>query len=133
MGGIDAYIAATGMAAPQDTLPVLRDGFAMPQLRELDLSTAGITAVIWATSYRFDFSIVRLPVLDADGFPMQNRGVTAYPGLYFVGLPWLHNAKSGLLYGVGDDAAHIACTIAGNARSIAPVFERRAIGKAGLA
>ena len=130
---IDAYIAATGMAAPQDTLPVLRDGFAMPQLRELDLSTAGITAVIWATSYRFDFSIVRLPVLDADGFPMQNRGVTAYPGLYFVGLPWLHNAKSGLLYGVGDDAAHIARTIAGNARSIAPVFERRAIGKAGLA
>jgi len=86
MGGIDAYIAATGMAAPQDTLPVLRDGFAMPQLRELDLSTAGITAVIWATSYRFDFSIVRLPVLDADGFPMQNRGVTAYPGLYFVGI-----------------------------------------------
>src|SRR5215813_2066570 len=131
MGGIDAYIAATGMAAPQDTLPVLRDGFAMPQLRELDLSTAGITAVIWATSYRFDFSIVRLPVLDADGFPIQQRGVTAYPGLFFVGLPWLHNAKSGLIYGVGDDAAYVARMISGGVRSSVPVSSTRgAPGKA---
>jgi putative flavoprotein involved in K+ transport len=130
---VDAYVEATGMSAPRDTLPVLRDGFAAPQLAELDLSAAGITAVIWATSYRFDFSIVRLPVLDADGFPMQKRGVTAYPGLYFVGLPWLHNAKSGLLYGVGDDAAHIARAIAGDARSIVPVFEGRGLGRAGSA
>jgi len=42
--------------------------------------------------------------------PVQKRGVTNYPGLYFVGLPWLHNAKSGLIYAVGDDAAHIAGT-----------------------
>jgi len=31
--------------------------------------------------------------------------------LYFVGLPWLHNAKSGLLYGVGEDAAYISLRI----------------------
>jgi hypothetical protein len=28
-----------------------------------------------------------------------------------VGLPWLHNAKSGLLYGVGEDAAYISLRI----------------------
>jgi hypothetical protein len=48
------------------------------------------------------------PVTDSDGFPAQQRGVTAYPGLYFVGLPWLHTQKSGLLLGVGEDAASVA-------------------------
>jgi putative flavoprotein involved in K+ transport len=56
--------------------------------------------------------MVKLPVFDADGYPIQRRGVSEYPGLYFVGLPWLHNAKSGLLYGVAEDAAHIASHIA---------------------
>jgi putative flavoprotein involved in K+ transport len=114
---VDAYVAATGMPIPEETLPTLRDGFDVPLIPELDLAAADITSVIWATSYTFDFSIVRLPVLDADGFPIQNRGATDYPGLFFVGLPWLHNAKSGLLYGVGDDAAFIARAIAGEARS----------------
>jgi putative flavoprotein involved in K+ transport len=71
----------------------------------------GITNVIWATSYAFDFSLVKLPVLDQDGFPIQTGGITAYPGLYFVGLPWLPTAKSGLLYGVGDNASSIAGNI----------------------
>ena len=56
--------------------------------------------------------MVKLPVFDADGYPMQRRGVTQYLGLYFVGLPWLHDAKSGLLYGVAEDAAHVASHIA---------------------
>ena len=66
---VDAYVSATGMAAPEETLPALRDGFAAPVHSKLDLAAAGITSVIWATSYRFDFSIVHLPVFDADGFP----------------------------------------------------------------
>ncbi len=55
---------------------------------------------------------MRLPVVDADGYPVQTRGVTAYPGLYFVGMPWLHKFKSGLLIGVGEDAEYIASRIA---------------------
>jgi hypothetical protein len=58
------------------------------------------------------FGLVKLPVTDADGFPAQQRGVTAHPGLYFVGMPWLHTQKSGLLLGVGEDAAFIAEHIA---------------------
>jgi len=38
--------------------------------------------------------------------PRARRGVTEHPGLYFLGLNWLHKAKSGLLYGVGEDAAY---------------------------
>jgi putative flavoprotein involved in K+ transport len=102
---VDAYIARASMPAPEEVLPTLRDGFAQPALTELDLAAAGITNVIWATGYQFDFSPVNLPIFDSDGYPTQTRGVTAYPGLFFAGLPWLHNAKSGLIYGVGDDAA----------------------------
>ena len=109
---VDAYVAATGMTASNETLPVLRDGFAQPILTELDLKAAGITNVIWATGYGFDFSMVKLPVVDGDGFPIQTRGVSAYDGLFFVGLPWLHTAKSGLIYGVAEDASYIADRIA---------------------
>src|SRR6516164_7516339 len=109
---VDAYVAATGMTASDETLPVLRDGFAQPILTELDLKAAGITNVIWATGYAFDFSMVRLPVVDDDGFPIQTRGASAYDGLFFIGLPWLHTAKSGLIYGVAEDASYIADRIA---------------------
>jgi putative flavoprotein involved in K+ transport len=108
---VDEYIVSTGMKVPEEHLPILRDGFDLEEMAELDLKAAGITNVIWATSYTFDFSFVELPIVDGDGYPRQQRGVTAYPGLYFVGLPWLHNAKSGLLYGVGQDAVHIAAMI----------------------
>jgi hypothetical protein len=76
--------------------------------------------VIWATGYGFDFSMVRLPVLDGDGYPVQKRGVTVFAGLYFAGLPWLHNAKSGLLFGAGQDAAYIAQTISSRAMQNLP-------------
>jgi putative flavoprotein involved in K+ transport len=117
---VDAYVAKVGIAVPEETLPVLRDGFEQPQLSELDLRAAGITNVIWATSYKFDFSLVELPIVDGDGYPIQRRGVTAYPGLYFVGLQWLHSAKSGLIYGVGEDAAYIARQIASGHRQTFP-------------
>ena len=109
---VDEYVAKTGMLVPAEVLPVLRDGFDLPMLSELDIGAAGIANVIWATSYRFDFSLVKLPILDRDGYPIQKRGVTGFPGLFFVGLPWLHNAKSGLIFGVGEDAAYIAQKLA---------------------
>ena len=113
---IDEYIAKTKMQVPEESFPVLLDGYDLAVVTELDLKTADITNVIWATSYKFDFSFIKLPILDGDGYPIQKRGVTNYPGLYFVGLPWLHNAKSGLIYGVGDDAAYIAKKITADER-----------------
>ena len=110
--GIDNYIEKSGQDVPIDPLPELSDGFQEELISELDLKSAGITSVIWATGYKFDFSLVKLPIFDEDGYPVQKRGVTGYAGLYFIGLPFLHTIKSGLLSGVGDDAAHVASSIA---------------------
>jgi putative flavoprotein involved in K+ transport len=109
---VDQYIKKMGLDAPTESLPELRDGYEANVILDLDLKSAGIKSVIWATGYRFDFDLVKLPVFDQDGYPVQKRGVTEYPGLYFVGLPFLHTVKSGLLAGVGDDAAHVASAIA---------------------
>jgi putative flavoprotein involved in K+ transport len=111
---IDEFIAKNGIDAPSESLPDLRDGYAVESIRELDLASKGITTIIWALGYTFDFSLVKLPVTDNDGYPIQQRGVTDYPGLYFVGMPWLHKYKSGLLAGVAEDAAYIALHIAAN-------------------
>jgi putative flavoprotein involved in K+ transport len=108
---IDGYIEKHRLMVQQEVLPQLTAGFDQPERDELDLSQANVRSVIWTTGYSSDFSMVRLPVFDSDGYPIQQRGVTSYPGLYFVGLPWLHNAKSGLLFGVSEDAAHVASHI----------------------
>lgn len=108
---IDDFIAKNGIDLPAESLPDLRDGYSVEIVRELDLAAKGINTIIWAQGYSFDFSLVKLPVTDSDGYPIQQRGVTNYPGLYFVGMPWLSKYKSGLLVGVGEDAAYIAAHI----------------------
>jgi putative flavoprotein involved in K+ transport len=51
---------------------------------------------------------VHLPVFTGRGAPSHLRGVTAVPGLYFLGLPWLHTWGSGRFASVARDAAHLA-------------------------
>jgi putative flavoprotein involved in K+ transport len=72
------------------------------------LSLAGITSVVWCTGFDFDFDWLHAPCLDASGAPIQTRGVTDVPGLYFLGLHWMHTFKSGTFMGIADDAAHVA-------------------------
>ena len=108
---IDSFIHRQSLTFPKETLLRLAAGFDQPDRDSLDLKEAGVTSVIWATGYAFDFSMVRLPVFDADGYPIQQRGVTRYPGLYFAGLPWLHNARSGLLFGLQEESEYIAARI----------------------
>jgi putative flavoprotein involved in K+ transport len=110
---IDGYIEKAGLEAPEEELPVLKDGYDAEIIDELDLDEAGITTIIWATGYSFDFTMVKLPIQDEDGYPRQERGVTGYPGMYFLGLPWLYKQGSGLLSGVGEDAEYLASAIAG--------------------
>lgn len=112
---VDGFIEKNELDAPLESLPQLRDGYEAEVITELDMKAASIGSIIWATGYKFDFSLVKLPVFDEDGYPIQKRGVTEYPGLYFVGLPFLHTLKSGLLFGVGDDAAHIVSAITSSA------------------
>jgi putative flavoprotein involved in K+ transport len=100
-------LAHAGVA--EDTEPVDADPPApVEPRRELDLEAAGIGTIIWATGYRPDLGWIDLPLADAAGWPQQERGVTPFPGLYFVGLNWLHTRKSALFLGVGEDAGHVA-------------------------
>jgi putative flavoprotein involved in K+ transport len=103
---LDAYITAAGIDAPPDDRPP-PDNFVPPTRRELDLDDANIGTVLWATGYRLDFGWLDLPVLDEWGYPRHVRGVTEHPGLYAVGLPWLHSQPSSVLAGVGADAHHV--------------------------
>jgi putative flavoprotein involved in K+ transport len=112
---VDDYISRTGLDAPTETIPQLRDGYSQEVIPELDLKDSGIATVLWATGYTFDFSLVKFPVVDADGYPIQKRGVTEYEGLYFLGMPWIHSRRSGILFGVGDDAAYLATHIVARA------------------
>jgi len=80
-------------------------------LRELNLNGANVSTIIWATGFTGDFSWVHLPVFDSEGLPVHERGVSAEPGLYFIGFPWLNSRKSGVIYGIEEDAEHIVNAI----------------------
>jgi putative flavoprotein involved in K+ transport len=74
-----------------------------------------LSAVVWATGYRPDY-----PWLDGpdvwDGTRVHHdRGRTAVPGLWFIGLPWQHTRGSALLGFVGEDAAWLADQVAKSA------------------
>ncbi len=112
---VDEYIKKTGMeVAADDTIGAFMPDCATSTkpILTLDLQSAGINTVIWASGFKLDFGLVHLPVFDQAGYPLHRRGVTAFPGLYFLGLSWLYKRKSALLYGVGEDAAFIASAIA---------------------
>ena len=80
-------------------------------LRRLNLINANVSTVIWATGFTGDFSWLHLPVIDDHSKPNHNRGVSSERGLYFLGFPWLHSRKSGILYGIAEDAEYIASTM----------------------
>ncbi len=73
-----------------------------------------LDAIVWATGFKPAYDWLRVPVLGTDGRPVHRRGVTAVPGLYFIGLPWQHTRGSALLGWVARDAEYLAGFIASN-------------------
>ncbi len=107
VAGVERTPRVTGVV---DGRPRLADG------RLLDVSV-----VVWATSFRPDFSWITLPIFDDAGHPLHRRGVVdAAPGLCFVGLPFQHSPTSAHIGGVGNDARHIAERLTARARRPAP-------------
>jgi putative flavoprotein involved in K+ transport len=108
---VDEYVKRRGMEMPED--PAAHQKLANPPsvtapLTRLDLAAEGISAVIWATGYGMDFGWIDVPVLDERGDAVHRNGISAVPGLYFLGLQWLSKMNSSFLSGVGDDAAVLA-------------------------
>jgi putative flavoprotein involved in K+ transport len=102
---VDEYVREAGLDVP-DAVPE-DEPVANPAIDELDLRAAGIGTILWANGYRPDLAWIDLPVADANGWPAQQRGVTDFPGLYFVGVHWLYKRKSALFLGVGEDAEYV--------------------------
>ncbi|MFM9109297.1 MAG: MSMEG_0569 family flavin-dependent oxidoreductase [Prochlorococcaceae cyanobacterium] len=103
---IDAYISREGLEAPLEPpyTPCWQPGPDHPR----DLPLDGLAAVVWCTGYQSDHRWIELPVFDGSGQPCHHRGVTTSPGLYFLGLPWLHTWGSGRFCGIAADAEHLA-------------------------
>ncbi len=109
---IDAFIAQQNIGAPAEAryTPVWEPPARNPPL---DLAAENITSIIWCVGYQPDFSWVHVPVFTGRGAASHRRGVTAVPGLYFLGLPWLHTWGSGRFAAIARDAAHLASHITG--------------------
>jgi len=74
----------------------------------LNILDENISAVIWATGYGLDFSWVKCGARDTSGAPEHTRGVCEVPGLFLLGLPFLHSARSSFFWGVGEDARYLS-------------------------
>jgi putative flavoprotein involved in K+ transport len=75
----------------------------------LDLAVEGISTIVWATGYRRHFPWLRIPeVIDDDGGIRHDRGRTAVPGLFVLGMRWQSRMTSHQIGGVGADAALVA-------------------------
>ena len=114
---VDAFIERNGTDSPLPTAEELDgeprdDDRPVPHRPSIDLLDENVTTIVWATGFSYDFSWIDFPVRDETGYPVTDRGATSVPGLYFMGLNWMVTRKSGLLYGVGDDARHVAAHIA---------------------
>ncbi|MGH2757072.1 MAG: flavin-containing monooxygenase [Actinomycetota bacterium] len=77
-----------------------------------DGRTVDVTNVVWCTGFHPGFSWIDLPVLGPQE-PLHQRGIVeSEPGLYFIGLKFLHSVSSEQIHGVGRDADRIAGRIA---------------------
>ena len=107
----DAYAVRNGLDLPDD--PDARKIEPDPDcvtnpLLELNLAEAGISSIIWATGFAVDFSWLKVDAFDERGRPKHQRGISAEPGIYFLGLPWLSRRGSSFIWGVWHDAKFLA-------------------------
>jgi putative flavoprotein involved in K+ transport len=107
----DAYVARNGLDLPEEpdaraTVPDA-DCVRYP-IQSLDLKKSDIATIVWATGFAADFSWLKVNAFDETGRPRHQRGVSAEPGIYFLGLPWLSRRGSSFIWGVWHDARYLA-------------------------
>lgn len=107
------------MAGVRDGKPLLENG------QVLDVG-----CVVWCTGYALNFAWIDLPIFGEDGYPRQVRGVVEEaPGLFFVGLVFLHSLSSQLIFGTQQDSKYVAEQVVARSR---PVTEVAPIPQPGL-
>ncbi|ARP93280.1 flavin-containing monooxygenase [Bordetella genomosp. 13] len=111
----DAYIEENGLPFPPEPAAweLLPDPECLTNpVMSLDLKQAGITTILWATGFKFDYGWLKVNAFDENGLPFHKRGISAESGIYFLGLPNLVNRASSFIYGTWHDAKYIADHIA---------------------
>ncbi|WP_210716618.1 NAD(P)-binding domain-containing protein [Amycolatopsis acididurans] len=78
----------------------------------VDLDGGEIRSIVWATGFRPDLSWLDVPVLDRKGRVRHDGGVTAWPGLYLLGMPFLRRRRSSLIDGADADAGELSAHLA---------------------
>ena len=123
LNAADAYVAQKGLDLPAGARGP-QDWSRDPPLR--DRSRSGVEPgerrhhpIIWATGYALDFGWLKVDAFDEKGRPVHQRGVSAVPGLYFLGLAWLSRRASPFIWGVWHDAEYLAGHIAARNGSLA--------------
>src|SRR5262245_29992943 len=102
--GVERVVAR--VARTEEGLPTLDDG------RVLDVAN-----VVWCTGFRPDYSWIDLPLEYEGAYPKQYRGmVEGQPGIYFLGMLFLHAFSSMLVLGAGRDAKWVVEHIARRAK-----------------
>ena len=97
-------LRARGVERVTSRVEEVRDGRPV-----VDGTPRDVATVVWATGFRQTFDWIHLPILGADGWPRELRGVVDdAPGLFFCGLCFQYAFSSMVLPGVGRDAAYVA-------------------------
>ena len=111
----DAYVARNGLdlpAEPEARIIGPDPGWVTDPVLELDLHENGVTSIVWATGYRVDYGWMKVDAFDEAGQPVHHHGISAVPGIYFLGLPWQTRRGSSFIFGVWQDAKLLADHIA---------------------
>jgi putative flavoprotein involved in K+ transport len=108
---VDEYILRKNLDAPPSEPDPADEPVADPLQftapDQLDFARLGITSVVFSTGFRADFSWLGLPVDGARGLPAHTDGRSPIDGVWFLGFPWLRSRKSGIVWGVIEDATTI--------------------------
>ncbi len=109
---LDAWAADSGLDVGEPPERLAPTAVPSPPLLDLDLRSGEIRTILWATGYRPDLSWLELPVLNPRGRLIHDGGVTRFPGLYLMGMPFLRRRKSTLIDGARADARELTAHLA---------------------
>ena len=108
---IDDFIIENKLSAPaahydEADVPDAEAG-CVSSITSLNLQGNNINSIIWSTGFDVDLSYIKLPLFDNEGKLKHKDGIPTYPGLYFLGYPWLRSRKSPILFGIIEDVEFV--------------------------
>jgi len=108
---IDDHITTNNLSAPpphydEADIPDV-DANCASAITSLDLKEENINTIIWSTGFDYDVKYIKFPVFDDKGKLIHKDGISGFPGLYFLGYPWLRTRKSPILFGIIEDVKFV--------------------------